>query len=132
MPKLPKIPSRIRLFSLILVIFDLFWTKNVQNEKKYIKINHISSHRLHRCAKVQITPSNSKQVEIGTFQPFLATFGVESVTRWMKIFFKHPISVKTINKSELWWYTNQKDLISLAEMGKFLFFENWEVKVAPC
>ena len=41
----------------------------------------------------------SKLAKFGTFWPFVGTFGIESVTRLMKIFFRHLISVKTINGS---------------------------------
>ena len=41
----------------------------------------------------------SKLALIGTFWPFLATFGTESVTRLIEIFSRLLISVKTINGS---------------------------------
>ena len=62
--------------------------------------------------------------QIGDFWPFLASFGVESVTRLIKIFLKYSISLKTVNRSLKCWCIIHTTLIFYGEMGKFLFFEN--------
>ena len=41
----------------------------------------------------------SKFDQIGTFWPFLATFGIEIITRWLGLFFQVLISLKTTTAS---------------------------------
>ena len=78
----------------------LFCNKNVQNiQTKYQNMleHHTELKHVH---KSYVRGLISEFFEIGTFWPFLATFGIEIVTRCCKLFFKVLFSVKTANINE--------------------------------
>ena len=68
-----------------------------QNDQKYVQGALHDQKDSEHDHQAKVASLVSKLAKIGTFWPFLTTFGIESVTRLMKIFFRHFISVKTTN-----------------------------------
>ena len=73
---------------------------NILNQRRYVKIDG-RNRNLGFPNNLQLPLAGliSKLAQIGTFWPFLTTFGTESVTRLIEIFSRLLISVKTINGS---------------------------------
>ena len=70
--------------------------------------------------------------EIGTFWPFLATFGIEIVTRWWKLVFKYLKSLETIYTNTVCWCNIHATLIFqdsyLGKTQKLSFLLNSSLK----
>ena len=99
MLKNPNCIPKIQEFSLILAILMYKCNSIGQNDQNHVlnkSHNHTDSKYFNLA---NVAGLISKLATIGTFWPFLAAFGIESVTRLMEIFFRHLISVKTIKGS---------------------------------
>ena len=95
--------------------FGLFWsvygyifiTKRLQTPK----INLAHAEGSMEMNKQHTIGLISNLAESGTFWPFLATFGIEIITRWYNMFFKYSIWLKIIYASIICWCTNHATMI---------------------
>ena len=74
-------------------IFDIFF---INNWFRYPQINLFHADDYINRDKFYVTTLFYELDQFGTFWPFLTTFGIESITRWRKIFSTRLISWKPI------------------------------------
>ena len=90
--------------SQILDILTCFSSLYSKNDKKYYQNSSDDHTDSINVQKFCIISLNSVIEEIGTFWQLLTTFGIENVTRWPKIFFRHLIVQKLVYESlDCWW-----------------------------
>ena len=132
MPKIPNFLTKIQVFSLILAILTSFCYTIGQNDQIHVHsifYNHKNSKYVHGATLI------SKLARIGTFWPFLATFGIEIATKLQKMFFKYLISFKTTYTSTKCWCSIQATLFFqdafLGETQKlsFLLISNQKISI---
>ena len=86
MLKRPNFITKIQIFSLLFAILTSLYHLIGQNDQKHVQ-NTFHNHTDSKCVYLfNVASLIVKSAKIGTFWPFLATFGIESVTRLMKMF----------------------------------------------
>ena len=75
-------------------LFVYFWDENCFQMVKHF---HITQFDWKLSIQVNHKRLTSDFFRIGTFWPFLATFGIENATRWQEIFFWFSVWLKTID-----------------------------------
>ena len=99
--------------------YGICWEINILNTliKCQDWLNHHTEPKF--VHKSYISGLISEVAKIGSFWPFLATFGIEIATRWWKMFFKCKIWLKTIYTSMICHCTINATLIfQHAYLGK--------------
>ena len=112
--------------------YGICWEINILNTliKCQDWLNHHTEPKF--VHKSYISGLISEVAKIGSFWPFLATFGIEIVTRWWKLVFKYLKSLKTIYTSTVCWCNIHATLIFqdsyLGKTQKLSFLLNSSLK----